>query len=63
MKAVFMGTPEGAAYLLGELAASVHNVSAAVTRPDKPKGRGLRVQPSPVAAKAQELGIHVLKPV
>jgi len=63
MKAVFMGTPEGAAYLLGELAASVHNVSAAVTRPDKPKGRGLRVQPSPVAAKAQELGIHILKPV
>ncbi len=62
MKTVFMGTPEGAAYLLGELAASGHEICSAVTRPDKPKGRGLKVQISPVAKRSEELDIPVLKP-
>ncbi len=63
MKIVFMGTPEGAAFLLEELAASKNDIASAVTRPDKPKGRGLKVRMSPVAEKAGEHKIPVLKPL
>lgn len=62
MKIVFMGTPDGAAFLLGELAGSGNDVIAAVTRPDKPKGRGLKVRMSPVAEKAEQKNVRILKP-
>ncbi|MFA5103694.1 MAG: methionyl-tRNA formyltransferase [Candidatus Margulisiibacteriota bacterium] len=62
MKIIFMGTPEGAAFLLDKLAGSENTVVAAVTRPDKPKGRGLKVRMSPVAEKAEQKNIPVLKP-
>lgn len=61
MKIVFMGTPEGAALLLEKLAGP-HSISAVITRPDKPKGRGLKVYMSPVAERAERLGIQALKP-
>ena len=62
MRLVFAGTPEVAVPALDALVASSHDVVAVLTRPDAPAGRGRRLTPSPVAARAEELGIEVLKP-
>src|SRR5262249_35993850 len=42
--------------------ASRHEVAAVVTRPDAAAGRGRKVSASPVAARAQEAGVEVLRP-
>jgi methionyl-tRNA formyltransferase len=64
MKLVFAGTPEVAVPALDALLASGrHEVAAVVTRPDAPAGRGRRLIASPVAERAEEAGIEVLKPV
>ncbi|MFZ4180547.1 methionyl-tRNA formyltransferase [Streptomyces sp. R02] len=64
MKLVFAGTPEVAVPALDALLASGrHEVAAVVTRPDAPAGRGRRMVASPVAERAEEAGIEVLKPV
>ncbi|KQX89668.1 methionyl-tRNA formyltransferase [Streptomyces clavifer] len=64
MKLVFAGTPEVAVPALDALIASGrHEVAAVVTRPDAPAGRGRRLIASPVADRAEEAGIEVLKPV
>ncbi|MDK1473372.1 methionyl-tRNA formyltransferase [Streptomyces sp. 549] len=63
MKLVFAGTPEVAVPALDALIASErHEVAAVVTRPDAPAGRGRRLVASPVAQRAEEAGIEVLKP-
>ncbi|MFJ8719033.1 methionyl-tRNA formyltransferase [Streptomyces violaceus] len=63
MKLVFAGTPEVAVPALDALLASGrHEVAAVVTRPDAPAGRGRRLVASPVAERAEEAGIGVLKP-
>ncbi|MDI3420181.1 methionyl-tRNA formyltransferase [Streptomyces luteolus] len=63
MKLVFAGTPEVAVPALDALIASDrHEVAAVVTRPDAPAGRGRRLVASPVAQRAEEAGIEVLKP-
>ncbi|MEW2296875.1 methionyl-tRNA formyltransferase [Streptomyces sp. NPDC006743] len=63
MKLVFAGTPEVAVPALDALLASGrHEVAAVVTRPDAPAGRGRRLIASPVAERAEEAGIEVLKP-
>ena len=63
MKLVFAGTPEVAVPALDALIASGrHEVAAVVTRPDAPSGRGRRLVASPVAQRAEEAGIEVLKP-
>ncbi|NLU70669.1 methionyl-tRNA formyltransferase [Streptomyces sp. HNM0574] len=63
MRLVFAGTPEVAVPALDALLASDrHEVAAVVTRPDAPAGRGRRLVPSPVAQRAEEEGIEVLKP-
>ncbi|CAM5746601.1 putative Methionyl-tRNA formyltransferase [Streptomyces afghaniensis 772] [Streptomyces afghaniensis] len=63
MKLVFAGTPEVAVPALDALLASErHEVAAVVTRPDAPAGRGRRLVASPVAERAEEAGIEVLKP-
>ncbi|MGY4279368.1 methionyl-tRNA formyltransferase [Streptomyces sp. M18.1] len=63
MKLVFAGTPEVAVPALDVLIASErHEVAAVVTRPDAPAGRGRRLVASPVAERAEEAGIEVLKP-
>ncbi len=63
MKLVFAGTPEVAVPALDALIASGrHEVAAVVTRPDAPAGRGRRLVASPVAERAEEAGIEVLKP-
>ena len=63
MRIVFAGTPEVALPSLEALVASPHDVVAVVTRPDAPAGRGRKLVASPVAQRAEELGIPVLKPV
>ena len=62
MRVVFCGTPEVAVPALDALVASDHQVVAVVTRPDAPSGRGKRLTASPVALRAEELGIEVLRP-
>ncbi|MYV44677.1 methionyl-tRNA formyltransferase [Streptomyces sp. SID2888] len=63
MRLVFAGTPEVAVPALDALLASErHEVVAVVTRPDAPAGRGRRLVASPVAERAGEAGIEVLKP-
>jgi methionyl-tRNA formyltransferase len=63
VRLVFAGTPSVAVTALRALLTSQHTVEAVITRPDAPAGRGRRVEPSPVAVAAGELGIEVLKPV
>lgn len=61
MNVIFMGTPSFALPALQALAGA-HQVTAVVTQPDKPKGRGKKLQAPPVKQLAQELGIPVLQP-
>lgn len=60
MRIVFMGTPSFAVPSLRVLAAK-HEVGLVVTRPDAVRGRGKRLEPSPVKSAAMELGIPVLE--
>jgi len=62
MRLVFAGTPQAAVPALDALLKSRHEVAAVVTRPDAPAGRGLHLEPSPVAQRAAEAGVEVLKP-
>ncbi|MFC7623921.1 methionyl-tRNA formyltransferase [Microlunatus sp. GCM10028923] len=62
MRLVFAGTPEVALPALNALVESGHEVVAVITRPDAPSGRGRTLHPSPVAARAAELGLETLKP-
>ncbi len=62
MRVVFAGTPEPALPALEAVAASRHDLVGVVTRPDAPAGRGRRLVASPVAQRAEELGVPVLKP-
>jgi len=62
VRIVFGGTPNVAIPSLDALADSHHELVAVVTRPDAPSGRGKKLTASPVAQRATELGIEVLKP-
>ena len=61
LRIVFAGTPAAAVPSLRALAATSHEVVAAVTREDAPLGRKRVLTPTPVAVAAEELGIPVLK--
>jgi len=58
----FAGTPEFAAGHLAALLDSPHNVVAAYTQPDRPTGRGRKLQPSPVKSLALSYNIPVFQP-
>lgn len=62
MRTVFLGTSEFAAAVLERLAATEHRPQLVVTRPDRPRGRGRRVIPPPVAKAASTLGIELFQP-
>ena len=62
MRLVFMGTPDFAATSLAALIDSPHALLAVVTQPDRPRGRGQKLQASPVKALAQSAGLPVLQP-
>jgi methionyl-tRNA formyltransferase len=62
VRLLFFGTPAFAVPTLARLLAGAHPVVAVVSQPDRPRGRGRRTQPSPVAALALEAGIPLLRP-
>ena len=63
MKILFMGTPDFAVPTLDALVSSGHEVVGVLTQPDKPRGRGHHMMPSPVKAYALEKGIPVYQPL
>ncbi len=63
MKIVFMGTPDFAVGALQAVIEAGHQVTAVVTQPDKPKGRGKEVQMTPVKVCAMAHNIPVFQPV
>lgn len=63
MKTIFMGTPDFAVPCLKALAESSHEVMAVFTQPDKPKGRGYKMIPTPVKTAAAEYDIPVYQPL
>ncbi|MGM0668900.1 MAG: methionyl-tRNA formyltransferase [Gemmatimonadota bacterium] len=62
LKVLFWGTPHFALPSLRALARGGEEVVGVVTQPDRPKGRGRKLSPSPVKAFALEAGIPVLTP-
>ena len=62
MDIVFMGTPEFAVPCLERLISDGHNVKGVFTQPDKPKGRGHKMQFPPVKQCAVDAGIPVFQP-
>ena len=62
LRIVYMGTPEFAVESLRCLVEGGYNVVGVITMPDKPAGRGHRLQPSPVKQYAQEHGLPLLQP-
>jgi methionyl-tRNA formyltransferase len=59
---VFCGTPRFAVPALDALVEAGYDVPLVVTQPDKPRGRGLELTPSPVKKRALELGLPVVQP-
>lgn len=62
MRSVYLGTSDFAVAVLRRLADSDHRPLLVVTRPDRPRGRGRKLSPPPVADAARELGIDVIQP-
>jgi methionyl-tRNA formyltransferase len=62
MRVGFAGTPEFAALALRALVGAGFEVPLVLTQPDRPKGRGLKAEPSPVKRLAVERGLPVLQP-
>ena len=63
MKIIFAGTPEFAVPALQMLLDSEHEVVAVYTQPDRPAGRGRKLQPGPVKSLALSAGIPVFQPI
>src|SRR3954449_3974758 len=62
MRTVYLGTSPFAVAVLNRLAESEHRPVLVVTRPDRPRGRGRKLAPPPVADAARDLGIELLQP-
>ncbi len=63
MNIVFMGTPDFSVPTLEMLRDDKHTVQAVFTQPDKPRGRGKKLTPTPVKAKALDCGYPVYTPL
>ncbi len=59
---IFMGSPAVAVTILKALLEANYEISAVVTQPDKPAGRGQKLTPPPVKIFAQEKGLKILQP-
>lgn len=59
---IFCGTPHFAVPALEKLAAAGHRIHLVVTQPDRPKGRGLELVPSPIKQSAQKLDLPITQP-
>ncbi len=62
MRLVFAGTPEFAAQALARLHAAGHAIALVLTQPDRPAGRGMKLQHSPVKQFALDHGLRVAQP-
>ncbi len=62
MRTVYLGTSDFAVTVLERLADSRWKPELVITRPDRPKGRGRKLSPPPVATAARDLGIEVDQP-
>ncbi|WP_291784635.1 methionyl-tRNA formyltransferase, partial [Cecembia sp.] len=62
IRIIYMGTPEFAVPALENLVNGGWNVVAVITAPDKPKGRGQKMIPSPIKEAALQFNIPVLQP-
>jgi methionyl-tRNA formyltransferase len=62
MRIVFMGTPDFAVPALAALHEAGHEIACVYTQPPSRSGRGKKLRPSPVQAKAEELGFEVRSP-
>jgi methionyl-tRNA formyltransferase len=62
MQLVFAGTPEFAASALSALLDAGHDVKLVLTQPDRPAGRGLRLQPSAIKQLAEARGLPTQQP-
>jgi methionyl-tRNA formyltransferase len=62
VRTVYFGTSDFAVPVLEALAASDHRPALVVTRPDRPRGRGRKLSPPPVAEAAMALGLEVVQP-
>jgi methionyl-tRNA formyltransferase len=62
LRIIYFGTPEFAVPALQALIDSRHDVVALVSQPDRPKGRGHRLQPTPTRVAAETAGVSVLQP-
>ena len=63
MKLIFAGTPEFAAQALAAINDAGHEIALVLTQPDRPAGRGMALQPSPVKKLALERNIEVFQPL
>ncbi len=63
MKIVFMGSPEFSVPVLNELIAAGHEIACVYCQPPRPAGRGKKDRPTPVQARAEELGLPVRHPL
>ena len=62
MKLIFMGTPDFSVGTLEALIAAGHEITLVVSQPDKPKGRGHELAPTPVKETALKHGLKVFQP-
>jgi methionyl-tRNA formyltransferase len=63
LRLAFLGTPAFAVPTLHALAAAGHEIAAVYSQPPRPSGRGHKLQPSPVHAAAEAMGVEVRTPV
>lgn len=61
MRLIFAGTPDFAVPML-EAVFARHDIAAVLTQPDRPRGRSLHLEPTPVKAAAERLSIPVMQP-
>ncbi|WP_170526285.1 methionyl-tRNA formyltransferase [Ruegeria arenilitoris] len=62
MRVIFMGTPEFSVPVLDALVQAGHEIAAVYCQPPRPAGRGKKDRPTPVQARAEELGLPVRHP-
>lgn len=62
LRLCFAGTPDFSAAHLSALIAAGHTIDAVYTQPDRPSGRGKKLQPSPVKAVAMAAGLEIRQP-
>ncbi len=63
MRIIFMGTPDFSVPVLDALVAEGHQIAAVYCQPPRPAGRGKKDRPTPVHARAAEIGIEVRHPL